>query len=54
MLEALDSILTGCDEDIIRLITRSFKKRGIEIVTGVQVDGHDAEGGRQDHRGEGG
>jgi dihydrolipoamide dehydrogenase len=40
ILEALDSILTGCDEDIIRLVARSFKKRGIEIVTGVQVDGH--------------
>jgi dihydrolipoamide dehydrogenase len=40
ILEALDSILTGCDEDIIRLVARSFKKRGIEIVTGVQVQGH--------------
>ena len=40
VLEALDSILTGCDEDIVRLIARSFKKRGIEVVTGVQVQGH--------------
>jgi dihydrolipoamide dehydrogenase len=40
VLEALDSILTGCDDDIIRLINRAFKKRGIEIVTGVQVEGH--------------
>jgi dihydrolipoamide dehydrogenase len=40
VLEALDTILTGCDEDIVRLIARSFKKRGIEVVTGVQVDGH--------------
>ena len=40
MLEALDSILTGCDEDIVRLVARSFKKRGIEVVTGVQVEGH--------------
>jgi dihydrolipoamide dehydrogenase len=40
VLEALDSILTGCDDDIIRLVGRAFKKRGIEIVTGVQVDGH--------------
>ena len=40
VLEALDSILTGCDEDIVRLIARSFKKRGIEVVTGVQVEGH--------------
>jgi dihydrolipoamide dehydrogenase len=40
VLEALDSILPGCDEDIVRLVGRSFKKRGIEVVTGVQVDGH--------------
>jgi dihydrolipoyl dehydrogenase len=40
VLEALDSILAGCDEDIVRLIARSFKKRGIDIVTGVQVEGH--------------
>jgi dihydrolipoamide dehydrogenase len=40
VLEALDSILTGCDEDIVRLVGRSFKKRGIEVVTGVQVAGH--------------
>jgi dihydrolipoamide dehydrogenase len=40
VLEALDSILTGCDEDIVRVVARSFKKRGIEVVTGVQVEGH--------------
>jgi dihydrolipoamide dehydrogenase len=40
VLEALDAILPGCDEDIVRLVGRSFKKRGIEVVTGVQVDGH--------------
>ena len=40
MLEALDSLLPGCDEDIVRLIARSFKRRGIDIVTGVQVEGH--------------
>jgi dihydrolipoamide dehydrogenase len=46
VLEALDSILTGCDEDIVRLVARSFKKRGIDIVTGVQVEGHTpTEGG---------
>ncbi len=46
VLEALDSILTGCDDDIVRLIARSFKKRGIEIVTGVQAEGHTpSEGG---------
>ncbi len=40
IIEALDSILTGCDDDIIRLVARSFKKRGIDIVTGAMVEGH--------------
>jgi dihydrolipoamide dehydrogenase len=40
VLEALPSILVGCDDDVIRAVDRSFKKRGIEIVTGAQVDGH--------------
>ena len=40
ILEALDGILAGCDDDIVRLIVRSFKKRGIDIVTGVKVEGH--------------
>ncbi|HTX63147.1 MAG TPA: FAD-dependent oxidoreductase, partial [Acidimicrobiales bacterium] len=40
VLEALDSILAGCDEDISAAVARSFKKRGIEVVTGVQVKGH--------------
>jgi dihydrolipoamide dehydrogenase len=44
ILEALDTILAGCDEDIVRLVARSFKKRGIEVVTGVQVDGHSPAG----------
>ncbi len=40
ILEALDSILPGCDDDIVRVLVRSFKKRGIDIVTGVKVEGH--------------
>jgi dihydrolipoamide dehydrogenase len=40
ILEALDAILPGCDEDIVRLIVRSFKKRGIDIVTGAMVQSH--------------
>jgi len=40
IIEALDSILTGCDEDIIRLVGRSFKKRGIDIFTSAAVEGH--------------
>ncbi|HSZ37395.1 MAG TPA: dihydrolipoyl dehydrogenase [Acidimicrobiales bacterium] len=40
ILEALPAILPGCDEDVVRLIVRSFKKRGIDIVTGVKVESH--------------
>ncbi len=40
VIEALDTILTGCDDDIIRLVARSFKKRGIDIFTGTAVEGH--------------
>jgi dihydrolipoamide dehydrogenase len=40
ILEALDGILVGCDRDIVRLVTRTFKKRGIDIVTGVKVESH--------------
>jgi len=46
IIEALDTILTGCDDDIIRLVARSFKKRGIDIFTGTAVAGHTpAKGG---------
>jgi len=40
IIEALDTIVTGCDDDIIRLVARSFKKRGIDIFTGTAVEGH--------------
>ena len=40
ILEALDGILAGCDGDIVRLVARTFKKRGIDIVTGVKVESH--------------
>ncbi|MGH8987771.1 MAG: dihydrolipoyl dehydrogenase [Acidimicrobiales bacterium] len=40
VLEALDSILVGCDEEISTVVARSFTRRGMEIVTGAQVKGH--------------
>lgn len=40
VLEALDTILAGCDRDITAVVDRSFRRRGIEIVTGAQVKGH--------------
>ncbi len=41
VLEALPKILPGCDDDITKLVLRSFKKRGIEVRTGVTVHGHE-------------
>ncbi|MGH9184416.1 MAG: dihydrolipoyl dehydrogenase [Acidimicrobiales bacterium] len=40
MLEALPKILPGVDEDAANVVVRSFKKRGIDIRTGVNVTGH--------------
>jgi dihydrolipoamide dehydrogenase len=40
ILEALPKILPGVDDDVTKLLTRIFKKRGIEIRTGVSVKGH--------------
>ena len=40
ILEALPKILPGCDEDVTRVVRQSFKKKGIEVATGVAVTGH--------------
>lgn len=40
VLEALDSLLAGCDPDLVAVVSRSFRKRGIEVVTGAEVQGH--------------
>jgi dihydrolipoamide dehydrogenase len=40
ILEALPEILPGLDADITKVVERSFKKRGIDIRTGVKVTGH--------------
>ena len=40
VLEALPKILPGCDQDVADVVLRSFKKRGIEVRTGVVVTGH--------------
>jgi dihydrolipoamide dehydrogenase len=41
ILEALPKILPGCDKDVTSVVERSFKKRGIEVRTGVKVVGHE-------------
>ncbi len=40
VLEALPAILAGCDTEVANVVGRSFKKRGIEIRTGVTITGH--------------
>jgi dihydrolipoamide dehydrogenase len=40
ILEALPKILPGCDEDVTRAVLQAFKKKGIDVRTGVAVSGH--------------
>ncbi len=40
VLEGLPKILPGCDADVANVVARSFKKRGIEVRTGVSITGH--------------
>ena len=40
IVEGLPSILAACDPDVTAVIQRSFKKRGIAIVTSASVAGH--------------
>jgi dihydrolipoamide dehydrogenase len=44
ILEGLPKILPGCDADVANVVVRSFKKRGIDIRTGVKVTGHEPNG----------
>ena len=49
VLEALPKLLPGCDADVVDVVARSFKKRGIDVRTGVKVTGHEPGDG-QHHR----
>jgi dihydrolipoamide dehydrogenase len=40
ILEALPKMLPGCDKDVVDVVAKSFKKRGIEVRTGVEVKSH--------------
>ena len=40
ILEGLPKILPGLDSDVANVVVRSFKKKGIDIRTGVAVTGH--------------
>jgi dihydrolipoamide dehydrogenase len=41
IIEAAPSILANCDKDVIKVIERSFKKRGIAVHAGVMVSGQE-------------
>jgi dihydrolipoamide dehydrogenase len=45
LLEALPKLLPGCDSDVTNVVARSFKKRGIDVRTGVKVEGHEPGNG---------
>ncbi len=45
VLEALPEILAECDADVGAVVRRSFRRRGINVHTGVSVDGHEPAGG---------
>jgi dihydrolipoamide dehydrogenase len=55
ILEGLPKILPGLDGDVADVVVRSFKKKKIDIRTGVMVRGHtpNASGGTTVHFGEG-
>lgn len=44
VLEALPTVLPGVDPDVADVVVRAFKKRGIDVRTGVRVAGHEPAG----------
>ncbi len=40
VLEAMSTLLPGCDDDVVAAVSRAFRRRGIDVHTGVQVSGH--------------
>ena len=46
LLEALPKLLPGCDADVVDVVVRSFKKRGMTVRTGVTVEGHERSSGQ--------
>ncbi len=55
ILEVMETILPACDPDVVAVVNRSFRRRGIDVATGVQVSGHtpdEESGGTVVHYGE--
>lgn len=40
LLEALPQLLTGCDPDVVDVLVRSLRRKGVTVRTGVSVAGH--------------
>ena len=40
LLEALPKLLPGCDDEVVNVVAKSFKRRGIDVRVGVEVKGH--------------
>jgi dihydrolipoamide dehydrogenase len=41
LLEVAPGLLPGCDPDVADVVAKSFKRRGIDVRTGVTVKGHE-------------
>jgi dihydrolipoamide dehydrogenase len=46
LLEALPKLLPGCDSDVVDVVVKAFKRRGITVRAGVQVEGHEEANGQ--------
>jgi len=46
LLEALPKLLPGCDADVVDVVVKSFKRRGMTVRTGVTVDGQEQSNGQ--------
>lgn len=40
LLEELPSLLAGCDPEVVAVVARSFRRRGVDVRTTVSVEGH--------------
>ena len=46
LLEALPKLLPGCDADVVDVVVKSFKRRGMTVRTGVTVEGQEQSNGQ--------